>query len=139
MAGYSGDSVVRLSCLGVAPKLLDDWNELSVAPRSRRDHLDQRTRATQGGTHIDPHLCIGIDVDCKAHRVGIATPDGSILEEFDISHTDAGFQDFIRRVEIAVDVINSESVCVDDEVTTPMETAIEFDVLGMTQISMATS
>ncbi|MBU0596453.1 IS110 family transposase, partial [Candidatus Bipolaricaulota bacterium] len=33
------------------------------------------------------------------HRVGIATPDGSILEEFDISHTDAGFQEFFRRVE----------------------------------------
>ena len=48
---------------------------------------------------MDPHLCIGIDVGCKAHRVGIATPDGSILEEFDISHTDAGFQDFFRRVE----------------------------------------
>ena len=49
--------------------------------------------------HMDPHLCIGIDVGCKAHRVGIATPDGSILEEFDISHTDAGFQEFFRRVE----------------------------------------
>ena len=48
---------------------------------------------------MDPHLCIGIDVGCKAHRVGIATPDGSILEEFDISHTDAGFQEFFRRVE----------------------------------------
>ncbi|MBE0636478.1 cadherin-like domain-containing protein [Candidatus Bipolaricaulota bacterium] len=32
-------------------------------------------------------------------------------------------------VEITVDVINSNPVCVDDEVTTPMETAIEFDVL----------
>jgi transposase len=48
---------------------------------------------------MEPHLCIGIDVGCKAHRVGIATPDGSIIEEFDISHTDAGFQDFFRRVE----------------------------------------
>jgi len=26
-------------------------------------------------------------------------PDGSILEEFDISHTDAGFSEFFRRVE----------------------------------------
>jgi len=48
---------------------------------------------------MNPHLCIGIDVGCKAHRVGIATPDGSILEEFDISHTDAGSQEFFRRVE----------------------------------------
>lgn len=48
---------------------------------------------------MDPHLCIGIDVGCKAHRVGIATPDGSILEESGISHTDAGFQEFFRRIE----------------------------------------
>jgi len=46
-----------------------------------------------------PHLCVGIDVGCKSHRVGIARPNGSILEEFDISHTDAGFQEFFRRVE----------------------------------------
>jgi transposase len=54
----------------------------------------------QGGTPMDPHLCFGVDVGCKAHRVGIATPDGSILEEFDISHSDAGFQEFFRRVEV---------------------------------------
>lgn len=48
---------------------------------------------------MEPHLCVGIDVGCKAHRVGIARPDGSILEEFDISHTDVGFQEFFRRVE----------------------------------------
>ena len=48
---------------------------------------------------MDTHLCIGVDVGCKAHRVGIAHPNGSILEEFDISHTDAGFQEFFRRVE----------------------------------------
>jgi len=48
---------------------------------------------------MEPHLCVGIDVGCKAHRVGIARPDGSILEEFDISHNDVGFQEFFRRVE----------------------------------------
>ena len=46
---------------------------------------------------MDPHLCVGIDVGCRSHRVGIARPDGSILEEFDISHSDAGFQEFFRR------------------------------------------
>jgi len=49
---------------------------------------------------MEPHLCVGIDVGCKAHRVGIAHPDGSILEEFDISHNDVGFQEFFRRVEV---------------------------------------
>ena len=48
---------------------------------------------------MDPHLCVGIDVGCRSHRVGIAHPNGSILEEFDISHSDAGFQEFFRRVE----------------------------------------
>ena len=47
----------------------------------------------QGGTRVDPHLCIGIDVGCKSHRVGIAHPNGSILEEFDILHNDVGFQE----------------------------------------------
>ena len=46
-----------------------------------------------------PHLCVGIDVGCKAHRIAIARPNGSLLEEFDISHSDAGFQEFFRRVE----------------------------------------
>jgi hypothetical protein len=45
---------------------------------------------------MDPHLCVGVDVGCRSHRVGIALPDGSILEEFDISHSDAGFQEFFR-------------------------------------------
>jgi len=48
---------------------------------------------------MDPHLCVGVDVGCRSHRVGIALPDGSILEEFDISHSDAGFQEFFHRVE----------------------------------------
>ena len=48
---------------------------------------------------MTPYVRVGIDVGCKAHRVGISGPDGSILEEFDISHTDTGFCDFFRRVE----------------------------------------
>jgi len=48
---------------------------------------------------MDPHLCVGVDVGCRSHRVGIALPDGSILEEFDISDSNAGFQEFFRRVE----------------------------------------
>ena len=49
---------------------------------------------------MEPRLCVGIDAGCKAHRVGIAHPDGSILEEFDISHNDVGFQEFFHRVEV---------------------------------------
>ncbi len=48
---------------------------------------------------MDPQIRVGIDVGCKTHRVGIADPNGSILEEFDISHTDAGFRDFFRRID----------------------------------------
>ena len=48
---------------------------------------------------MDPHLCVGIDVGCRTHRVGIAHPDGSILEEFGISHCDTGFRELFRRIE----------------------------------------
>ena len=48
---------------------------------------------------MDPQIRVGIDVGCKAHRVGIADPKGSILEELDISLTNAGFQDFFRRID----------------------------------------
>ena len=48
---------------------------------------------------MESQLRVGIDVGCHAHRVGIAGPEGSLLEEFDISHSEAGFQEFFRRVE----------------------------------------
>lgn len=48
---------------------------------------------------MESQLRVGVDVGCHAHRVGIADPDGSILEEFDISHSEAGFREFFRRVE----------------------------------------
>ena len=48
---------------------------------------------------MEAHLRVGVDVGCHAHRVGIASPDGSILEEFDVSHSEAGFAEFFRRVE----------------------------------------
>jgi len=55
-----------------------------VVLNSRRDSLDE-LNYLQGGTRMDSYFCAGIDVGCKTHRVGIAHPDGSILEEFDIS------------------------------------------------------
>ena len=48
---------------------------------------------------MESQLRVGVDVGCHAHRVGIADPDGSILEEFDISHSEAGSREFFRRVE----------------------------------------
>jgi transposase len=42
---------------------------------------------------------VDIDVGCNPHRVGIGGPGGSLREEFNISHTDAGFCEFCRRVE----------------------------------------
>ena len=48
---------------------------------------------------MEPHLCVGIDVGYRAHRVGIAHPDGTILDEFGISHDQAGFGEFFRRVD----------------------------------------
>lgn len=48
---------------------------------------------------VDPEIRVGIDVGCKAHRVGIAGPEGSLLEEFDISHSQEGFCEFFAGVE----------------------------------------
>ncbi len=47
---------------------------------------------------MEPCIRVGIDVGCKGHRVGVAGPDGVLLDEFDISHTREGFEDFFRRV-----------------------------------------
>lgn len=48
---------------------------------------------------VDPKIRVGVDVGCKAHRVGIAGPDGSILEEFGIPHSQEGFREFFDRIE----------------------------------------
>ena len=48
---------------------------------------------------VDPQIRVGIDVGSKAHRVGIAGPDGAILEEFTITHSQEGFQKFFDRIE----------------------------------------
>lgn len=44
-------------------------------------------------------LRVALDIGSKKHRVGIATDDGRIVEEFDITHDKAGFELFFRRVE----------------------------------------
>ena len=70
-----------------------------VALHSRREQLDELSSLSKEVTVTDPQIRVCIDVGCKAHRVGIADPEGQVLEEFDISHTDAGFQEFFRRIE----------------------------------------
>ena len=42
---------------------------------------------------------VAIDIGSRIHRAAIAGPDNTILEEFDIAHTPAGFGDFFNRVE----------------------------------------
>ena len=44
-------------------------------------------------------LRVGIDVGSRCHSVAIGLSDGRLLEEFEISHTAAGFDDFFKRVE----------------------------------------
>lgn len=48
---------------------------------------------------MGPYLRVGVDVGSKVHRVGIAGPDGAILEEFVIPHTAEGFQEFFEWIE----------------------------------------
>jgi len=44
-------------------------------------------------------LRVGIDVGCKRHRVGIASSQGEVLEEFDLSHDQVGFAQLFARIE----------------------------------------
>lgn len=48
---------------------------------------------------MGPLLCIGVDVGRRSHHVGIAQPDGAIIEEFQISHCNTGFHELFQRVE----------------------------------------
>ena len=43
-------------------------------------------------------LRVGIDVGSRCHNVAIGLSDGRLLEEFDITHTAAGFDDFFQVV-----------------------------------------
>lgn len=42
---------------------------------------------------------VAVDVGSTRHRVAVGLPDGKVLEEFDIDHDAAGFNEFFRRVE----------------------------------------
>ncbi len=45
------------------------------------------------------HLRVGVDVGSQCHSVAVGLTDGSLLDEFEIPHTAAGFGDFFARVE----------------------------------------
>ncbi len=44
-------------------------------------------------------LRVGVDVGSRCHSVAVGLTDGRLLEEFEIPHTAAGFQDFFARIE----------------------------------------
>jgi transposase len=48
---------------------------------------------------MKPQIRVGIDVGSKSHQVGIASPDGELLEEFSIPRCRQGFDRFFERVE----------------------------------------
>jgi len=48
---------------------------------------------------MGPHICVGLDVGSKSYHVGIASPEGKILEEFTIDHSQEGFQKFFSSME----------------------------------------
>jgi transposase len=45
-------------------------------------------------------LRVALDIGSKQHRVGIGTADGTILEEFEISHDRKGFDLFFSRIAL---------------------------------------
>ena len=44
-------------------------------------------------------LRVGVDVGTECHSIAVGLTDGSVLEEFEIPHTAAGFRDFFARIE----------------------------------------
>ena len=49
---------------------------------------------------VSLQLRVGVDVGSRCHTVAIGLSDGSLLEEFEIPHTQAGFDEFFTRVEV---------------------------------------
>ena len=47
---------------------------------------------------LSPQIRVAIDIGSRCHRVAMAGPDGRVLEEFDLAHTSAGFEEFFQRV-----------------------------------------
>ena len=48
---------------------------------------------------LRPQIRVAIDIGSRNHRVAIAGPAGQLLDEFDLSHTASGFEDFFRRLK----------------------------------------
>ncbi len=44
-------------------------------------------------------LLVGIDVGCRRHRVAIGMPDGTLVDQFDVDHQSASFDEFFLRVD----------------------------------------
>ena len=44
-------------------------------------------------------LLVGIDVGCRQHRVAIGTPDGVLVDQFDLNHQPTSLTAFFVRVE----------------------------------------
>lgn len=44
-------------------------------------------------------LRVGVDVGSRCHAVAIGLPDGTVLDEFEISHEPEGFRHFFSRIE----------------------------------------
>jgi len=43
-------------------------------------------------------LLVGIDVGCRRHRVAVGMPDGTLIDQFDLNHQPASFDEFFLRV-----------------------------------------
>lgn len=48
---------------------------------------------------MGPHIRVAVDVGWNSHHVGIADPDGKILQKLSIPHSQEGFGEFFARVE----------------------------------------
>lgn len=45
-----------------------------------------------------PEIRVSLDIGCRHHFVAVGLTDGRLLEEFEISHTKAGFESFFKKI-----------------------------------------
>ncbi len=50
--------------------------------------------------NLSLHLQVAVDVGCHDHYVVIGLSTTGILDEFSITHTPSGFQEFFNRIEL---------------------------------------
>lgn len=48
---------------------------------------------------VFPEIRVSLDIGCRLHSVAVGLADGSLLDEFEIAHTQEGFDSFFKKIQ----------------------------------------